>query len=212
MLDPFLGSGTTLLAALHASRRGVGYDIDPEYVQIAEDRLKQATVDTTDHRRVSVSVEGARALAQRTLEESGFTIINTNPKLGGTGVSYDFLVENRHRQRWYVDVAGGFTTVQPGLQRSTVVWETLGKAHVLHGTETANEPRVLVMTPKLPKPASLGRKAINAVGPRRLFDLIEFSNASDLLRLQCYGTQLTGRPSLGFWTTEQISQSFSTDR
>ena len=212
VLDPFMGAGTSLVAALYASRRGVGYDIDPEYVQIAEDRLKQATVDTTEHRRVSVSVKGARALAQRTLEESGFNIIKTAPKLGGTGVSYDFLVENRHRQRWYVDVAGGFTTVQPGLQRSTVVWETLGKAHVLHETETANEPRVLVMTPKLPKPASSGRKAINAVGPRRLFDLIELSNASDLLRLQCYGTQPTGRPSLGFWTTEQISQSFSTDR
>ena len=212
VLDPFLGSGTTLLAARQASRRGVGYDIDPEYVQIAEDRLQQAMVDTTEHRRVSVSVEGARALAHRTLEESGFTIINTSPKLGGTGVSYDFLVENRHRQRWYVDVAGGFTTVQPGLQRSTVVWETLGKAHVLNETEITNEPRLLVMTPKLPKPASLGRKAINAVGPRCLFDLIELSNASDLLRLQCYGIQLTGRPSVGFWTTEQISQSFSTGR
>lgn len=212
VLDPFLGSGTTLVAARHASRRGVGYDIDPEYVQIAEDRLREATVDTSDHRRKSVSVKGARALAQGTLEESGFTIIKTAPKLGGTGVSYDFLVENRHHQRWYVDVAGGFTTVHPGLQRGTVVWETLGKAHVLHGTEAANEPRVLVLTPKLPKPASLGQKAINAVGPRRLFDLIELSNLSDLLRLQCYGTQLTGRPALGFWTTEQINQSFSTDR
>jgi len=210
VLDPFLGSGSTLVAARLASRRGVGYDIDTEYVRIAEDRLRQATVRATEHRRLPVSVESARALAQRTLEESGFTIVDTTPKLGDTGISYDFLVENRHRQRWYVDVAGGFTTVQPGLQRSTVVWETLGKAHVLHRHETANEPRLLVMTPRLPKPASPGRKAINAIGPRRLFDLIELSNASDLLRLQRYGTQLTSRPSLGFWTTEQISQSFST--
>ncbi|MYJ15448.1 MAG: site-specific DNA-methyltransferase [Acidimicrobiia bacterium] len=212
VLDPFLGSGTTLVAARHASRRGVGYDIDPEYVQIAEDRLREAMADTTDPRRVSVSVKGARALAQQTLEESGFTITKTAPKLGRTGVSYDFLVENRHHQRWYVDVAGGFTTVQPGLQRGAAVWETLGKAHVLHGTKTADEPRVLVITPKLPKPASLGRKAIKAVGPRCLFDLIDLSNASDLLRLQCYGTEQTDRPSQGFWTTEQIHQSFPTAR
>ncbi len=212
VLDPFMGSGTTLLAARQAARRGIGYDIDPEYVRISEDRLKQATVDTTEHRRVSVSVEGARSLARRTLDESGFTIIKANPKIGGTGVSYDFVVENQHGDRWYVDVAGGFTTVQPGLQRSTVIWETLGKAHVLHGTETAGEPRVLVITPKLPKPRGAGRKAITAVGPRRLFDLIELSNATDLLRLQSYGTQPTRRPAAGFWTKQQIGDSFPTDR
>ena len=93
VLDPFVGAGSTLVAARHASRRGVGYDTNPEYIQIAEDRLQQATV-TTEHCQVSVSVKGARALAQRTLKESGFTIIKTTPKLGGTGVSYDFLVEN----------------------------------------------------------------------------------------------------------------------
>ena len=214
VLDPFMGSGSTLVAARQASRRGVGYDIDPEYVNIAKDRLQQASVDTGERHRMckSGSVKGARAVAQQTLEESGFTIIKTGPKIGVTGVSYDFLVENRHRQRWYVDVAGGFTTVQPGLQRSTVVWETLGKAHVLHEAEAANEPRVLVITPKLPKPASPGRKAISAVGPRRLFDAIELSNASDLLRLQCYGTESTCRPAPGFWTTKQIGHSFPTDR
>ena len=214
VLDPFLGSGTTLLAARRASRRGIGYDIDPEYVQIAEDRLQQATVDTTEHRRMSDSgsVKGAGALTHQTLEKSGFTIVKTAPKVGATGVSYDFFVENQHCQRWYVNVAGGLTTVQPGLQRSTVVWETLGKAHVLHSTETTNEPRILVITPKLPKPASPGRKAINAVGPRRLFDVIELSNASDLLRLQCYGTEPTTRPTPGFWTTKQISCSFPTDQ
>ncbi len=212
VLDPFMGSGTTLVAARQASRRGVGYDIDPEYVQIAQDRLQQTTVETTEHRRMSGSVKGARALVQQTLEESGFTIIKTSPKIGATGVSYDLLVENQRRQRWYVDVAGGLTTIQPGLQRITIVWETLGRAHVLHATETANEPRVLVITPKLPKPASPGRKAINAVGPGRLFDVIELSNASDILRLQGYGTEPTYRPAPGFWTAKQISCSFPTDR
>ena len=200
------------MAARQASRRGVGYDIDPEYVQIAQDRLQQTTVETTEHRRMSGSVKGARALVQQTLEESGFTIIKTSPKIGATGVSYDLLVENQRRQRWYVDVAGGLTTIQPGLQRITIVWETLGRAHVLHATETANEPRVLVITPKLPKPASPGRKAINAVGPGRLFDVIELSNASDILRLQGYGTEPTYRPAPGFWTAKQISCSFPTDR
>ena len=31
MLDPFCGTGTTMLAALNAGRNCVGMDIDPEY-------------------------------------------------------------------------------------------------------------------------------------------------------------------------------------
>ena len=36
-----MGSGTTLIAARGANRRTVGYDIDPEYVQLAASRLAE---------------------------------------------------------------------------------------------------------------------------------------------------------------------------
>lgn len=39
VLDPFMGSGTTLVAAVEANRRAVGYDIDPAYVDLAKARL-----------------------------------------------------------------------------------------------------------------------------------------------------------------------------
>ncbi|MDO8873650.1 MAG: DNA methyltransferase, partial [Methanoregula sp.] len=39
--DPFLGSGTTLVASYLNNRKGVGIDIDPHYCQIALDRLKR---------------------------------------------------------------------------------------------------------------------------------------------------------------------------
>ncbi len=38
-LDPFIGAGTTGLAALQAKRRFVGVELNPEYLQIAEERL-----------------------------------------------------------------------------------------------------------------------------------------------------------------------------
>lgn len=41
ILDPFCGSGTTCLAARLNGRRYVGYDIDPEYCRLAEERLAQ---------------------------------------------------------------------------------------------------------------------------------------------------------------------------
>lgn len=41
VLDPFLGSGTTLVATYLNNRKGIGIDIDPHYCQIALNRLKR---------------------------------------------------------------------------------------------------------------------------------------------------------------------------
>lgn len=43
VLDPFCGSGTTCLAARALSRHYVGYDIHPEYLYLAQERLAQQT-------------------------------------------------------------------------------------------------------------------------------------------------------------------------
>ncbi len=40
ILDPFMGSGSTAMAALKSSRKYIGYDIDPEYVKLAENRIE----------------------------------------------------------------------------------------------------------------------------------------------------------------------------
>jgi len=39
VLDPFLGSGTTMLASLKLHRSCIGIEIDPEICQIAKARL-----------------------------------------------------------------------------------------------------------------------------------------------------------------------------
>ena len=41
VLDPFLGSGTTAVASKQMGRRYIGIEIDPRYVKIANDRLRQ---------------------------------------------------------------------------------------------------------------------------------------------------------------------------
>ncbi|OQY82812.1 MAG: SAM-dependent methyltransferase, partial [Anaerolineae bacterium UTCFX3] len=40
VLDPFMGSGQTALAALKAERRFVGYEASEEYVRLAEKRIR----------------------------------------------------------------------------------------------------------------------------------------------------------------------------
>jgi site-specific DNA-methyltransferase (adenine-specific) len=42
VLDPFMGSGSTAVAAVRTDRRYVGYDTDPAYVALAEKRVAEA--------------------------------------------------------------------------------------------------------------------------------------------------------------------------
>lgn len=42
VLDPFLGSGTTLLSCEKFGRIGIGYEIHKEYIQMSENRIKNS--------------------------------------------------------------------------------------------------------------------------------------------------------------------------
>lgn len=41
VLDPFVGSGTALLAACDLKRNGIGYELNPEIAEVAINNLKK---------------------------------------------------------------------------------------------------------------------------------------------------------------------------
>lgn len=41
VLDPFMGSGTTGIVARKFNRKYIGFELNPEYIQIADKRLKK---------------------------------------------------------------------------------------------------------------------------------------------------------------------------
>ena len=47
ILDPFAGSGTTLVAARRNGREGIGYEIDPNYAEMARRRLEATSEQTS---------------------------------------------------------------------------------------------------------------------------------------------------------------------
>lgn len=46
VLDPFAGSGSTLLACINKNRRFIGWEIDPKYHKLCEKRIKNHIVQT----------------------------------------------------------------------------------------------------------------------------------------------------------------------
>jgi len=48
VLDPFMGSGSTAIAAVQTDRHYVGFDTDPDYIARAEERIAEARTRLTD--------------------------------------------------------------------------------------------------------------------------------------------------------------------
>jgi DNA modification methylase len=45
VLDCFMGSGTTAIACINTNRNYIGFEIDPDYYKIAEERIRKAKLD-----------------------------------------------------------------------------------------------------------------------------------------------------------------------
>ncbi|HLI69655.1 MAG TPA: DNA methyltransferase [Ktedonobacteraceae bacterium] len=76
VVDPFAGSGTTLVAARDVKRNAVGFDIHPDYVELTRQRLQQETL-FTETRQIAIR-DDARNIAQY-LEEESIACIVTSP-------------------------------------------------------------------------------------------------------------------------------------
>src|SRR5438874_8110981 len=76
VLDPFLGSGTTLVAARDLNRNAVGFDIKPEYIGLCESRLAQTAL-LNSAQQMAVE-EDARNLADY-LQPGSVSLILTSP-------------------------------------------------------------------------------------------------------------------------------------
>ena len=76
VVDPFMGSGTTLVAARDGSRNAVGFDIHPDYVTLTQERLRQDSL-FTEARQIPV-LDDARHIAQY-LDEGSIACIVTSP-------------------------------------------------------------------------------------------------------------------------------------
>ncbi len=232
ILDPFMGSGSALIAAARLGRRYVGYDLDPTYVEMARTRVQEDSKPSVFHSSAKkrsplttpmfdASVDGARAadeldvhsandgkaakkLARQLLEAAGFTIVAESKRIRKTGVAVSFVALDQLNATWYFDVAGAFRTHRGGMQRSDVVWKSLGRASALK-IAMAKSPLVFLTT-HLPRKATEGDIALRAAGPSAFFDVMSLLASRDTKRLERYAKGgCTVDPAEGFWSAAELA-------
>ncbi|MEN9506517.1 MAG: hypothetical protein RI958_2443 [Actinomycetota bacterium] len=213
VLDPFMGSGSSLVAAACLGRRYVGYDLDASYVDMARRRVAEALeAETVDAEalgdgpdRVSASVDGVAAtrLAERVLEEVGFTITGRDRRIRRTGVVVDLVAVDATGAEWFFDVAGQHTSHRGGLQSTDVVWKSLGRACAVQ--RARGDVPLVVMTSHLPRRQSDGDTALRAAGAEVIFDVIDMHSSAGRERLSSYAEHgRSAGPIPGFWTANDL--------
>lgn len=216
VLDPFMGSGSAAIAALRTRRRFIGFDNDEGYVRAARlriheerERLAAQELRSEPAGRVELPAikpasdagdlqaravrEGrqAKELARLLLEACGFTHIREDVKPRRLGIVLSFVATDQTGEDWAFDVSGAFTSRRAGLRRTDTLWKSLGKAGVLHESESMM-PLVLLTTDVPPK-GTAGHRALTVMrGPTRpVFDVAELLHPGDQARL--HGYALNGR-------------------
>lgn len=184
VLDPFCGSGSTLVAAARTGRRGVGYDTDPEYVEMANRRMEapeSARPDDDRYARARATGKATSAIAESALADAGFTVLGRNVRVKGTGLTADMSASDRSGATWYVEVAGGFTVAPSGLARLDAVWRALGRAAVLEAAGIENR---LLLTSQLPLPGSEADAALRTAAGRAYAAVLELLDPSTGVALE----------------------------
>lgn len=215
VLDPFLGSGTTAVAAIRSGRHYVGYDLDETYIQLAEARVAEesqrlaqvgvptpirvclpaipavAEQDEDFQARAVRKGKAAKKIARAVIEAAGFTDIQEDQHQPG-GVEVNFSSRDLKGGLWFFDVSGSFTSHRAGLKRTDALWKALGKAAVLR--EASNTPLVLLTT-DAPTRGSAGAAALKQVtGPKKpVYAVVEMLTPWGLKTMQMLCNELQQR-------------------
>ncbi len=221
VLDPFMGSGTTAVAALESGRRYAGFEMDAGYVETAQTRIRAAVervarrsleskvaVSANRHKRdiegEVVSLEAwerwfhvarregmtARKLMREMLILCGFVVEKEAFRVPDTGITVDVLARNREGDPCFFEFCGDFSGNRPGLSHPPSLWETIGKASVLHTAAVSKMAELLggesgksggipyhVLATEFPsRPSQYARALAQVVGPkcpiRQVFDVL----------------------------------------
>lgn len=78
ILDPFMGAGSSLVAAQMLKRRSIGFEIAPEYISLAKKRVQLKNEDSRAQFQPQIYFEDARSLKDH-LAQNAIDLVVTSP-------------------------------------------------------------------------------------------------------------------------------------
>ncbi len=137
VLDPFMGSGTTAVAAVNTGRHYIGYDTDAGYVRQARERIESMVPEAPRDRRT------LKEMARTLLDAAGYTDVDENARVA-PGVTVSFRATGPSGTVRLFELGGTHTPARPGLSRIDAVWRVIAKAAVV--AEAMPEAEFVVLT------------------------------------------------------------------
>ncbi len=174
VLDPFVGSGTTAVAAMRTGRRYIGYDTDAGYIEAARHRLQQEPVEDSNGSPVALLANDGRAtdplrggwsskeIAKWLLAEAGFREIDDQATVM-PAVAPTLHAVDAGGRTWWFEVVGGRTSNRPGAQRLDLLWRAISKAAIVREADPSSGFVLLAVDE--PAVASGGRALAAVTGP-----------------------------------------------
>ena len=230
VLDPFMGSGSALVAAARLGRRYVGYDLDESYVEIARRRVdggpaaghadspagasrcgrtrrRSSSIDT---RRLPDVGRPRKARRRRSWPSSSSRRPGSRSR---SATSASARPASRSTSWPPTPTARRGSSTCPAPSRATEAGccapTPCGSRSVartrLKGAR--GEVPLVFLTSHLPRRPSEGDTALRAAGPDAFFDAIEMLSPESLERLERYAKGgFTDNPQPGFWTPQDLAR------
>ncbi len=232
VLDPYMGSGTTAVAAVRTRRNFIGCETDAEYVETARSRLeaernraptstsrvrvvvaagKGADTESSDNSSTRAMREGRKVdeIAGLVLVECGFRDVRTAVKLR-CGVEVDLVARAADGSIWHFDLSGTFTSERTGLRRMDAVWRSLGKAGVRRSDGQVADDSVpfVLLTTALPT-SGVGLRVLRSARESGLIrDAIEILSDMGQDRLRHYASAGRDSGDVGFLAAQEPDSLF----
>jgi site-specific DNA-methyltransferase (adenine-specific) len=161
VLDPFMGSGSTGVAAVESGRHFVGFDTDAGYAEAATERIDRARQDHewATKQRAQALVPPLFAEFTKARQATATDLVDLQRRASADGSRAHELARHLLEQcgfgedlrervklrsgvevdfaataagcEWFFAVSGAFSSTRPGLKRSDTLWQALGKAAIL---------------------------------------------------------------------------------